>query len=50
MLSRITQGALSLAALGMCTSAFGAKLVEVRTVDDEHLMIHWLDGDGRVQG
>jgi hypothetical protein len=29
----------------LCASARGAKLVEVRTVDDEYLMVHWLDGE-----
>ena len=39
----------SMIAAELCVPAFGAKLVEVRTVDDEHLMVHWLDGEVRVQ-
>lgn len=29
----------------VCGRAQGAKLVEVRTVDEQHVMIHWLDGE-----
>src|SRR5579864_1790467 len=29
----------------VCGRAEGAKLVEVRTVDEQHVMIHWLDGE-----
>ena len=37
--------ALSLMVAGMCSPAWGAKLVEVRSVDDEYLMVHWHDGE-----
>lgn len=37
--------AASVVAGAMCASAYGAKLVDVRTVDDEHVMVHWLDGE-----
>jgi endoglucanase len=30
---------------GLCASAHGARLVEVRTVDEQHVMVHWLDGE-----
>ncbi|MEM9417709.1 MAG: glycoside hydrolase family 9 protein [Planctomycetota bacterium] len=39
-------GATTLA--GAC-SAFGAKLVDARAVDDQHIMIHWLDGEVEYQ-
>jgi hypothetical protein len=39
---------LALGFLGM-TTAEAAKLVEVRPVDDEHLMIHWLDSKVHYQ-
>jgi endoglucanase len=48
--------ALSLIVAGMCSQAWGAKLVEVRSIDDEYLMVHWQDGtveykdDGQGQG
>jgi hypothetical protein len=34
-----------LACCVLCAVAEGAKLADVRTVDDEHIMIHWLDGE-----
>ena len=37
--------AVSLSMGAACAAATGAKLVDVRPVDDEHLMIHWLDGE-----
>jgi len=30
---------------GVCTSASGAKLVDVRTVDEQYVMVQWLDGE-----
>lgn len=30
---------------GLCASASGARLVDVRTVDEQHVMVHWLDGE-----
>ena len=43
---RLVQGAIaSVLAGALCAPAWGAKLTEVRTVDDEHVMIHWLDGE-----
>jgi len=35
--------ALAAAAAGVCASAQASKLVEVRSVDDEHIMIYWQD-------
>jgi hypothetical protein len=35
---------MSLAAAAVAVPCQGAKLIEVRTVDDEHLMVHWQDG------
>src|SRR5271166_3022806 len=31
--------------VGQCNRVDAAKLAEVRTVDRQHLMIHWLDGE-----
>jgi len=30
---------------GVCASASGARLVDVRSVDEQHVMVHWLDGE-----
>lgn len=30
---------------GVCASASGARLVDVRTVDEQHVMVRWLDGE-----
>jgi hypothetical protein len=41
-------GAFFVAALATTAGVFpawGAKLVDVRTVDDQHLMVHWVDGE-----
>jgi hypothetical protein len=36
---------LTLSTLVAATPAWGAKLVDTRSVDDEYLMLHWLDGE-----
>ena len=42
----ITAGvAVSLLITGLCASAHGARLTDVRTVDEQHVMVHWLDGE-----
>src|SRR6516162_5359312 len=38
-------GFVMLLLVGHCDRVDGAKLVGVRTVDRQHLMIHWLDGE-----
>ena len=34
----------------ICASAYGAQFVSVRTVDEQHLMVHWLDGEVEYWG
>ncbi len=41
--------AVGAASLGAAVAASGAKFVEARAVDDEHIMVHWLDGEIEYQ-
>jgi endoglucanase len=52
MVSRRTAKGLaaSLLIAGLCASASGAQLVDVRTVDEQYVMVHWLDGEVEYAG
>jgi len=49
MRSGIVMGAWVAALTALGAPSRGAKLVDVRTVDDEHVMVHVLDGEVRYK-